>query len=90
VSPSQDLNYRVPNTKQSTINSRIRWVVACMGEARNSYRIFPGKGRCRFRWENHIKLKIEMRMLGTKGYEWLGNEDRSLHTKFCVCDIFLH
>jgi hypothetical protein len=48
-------------------------------------------GSCRFRWENHIKLNIEMRMLGRIRCEWLGNEDRSLHTKkVYMCEIFLH
>jgi hypothetical protein len=52
-----------------------------MGEARNSHRIFLRKERCRFRWENHTNLNIEMRMLGMITYEWLGNKDRSLRTK---------
>lgn len=82
------MNYRVPNTKHSTLNSRIRWVVACVGEAGNSHRIFLHKGRRRFRWENHIKLNIEMRMLGMTRYEWFGNEAEVTIKKSFVCVIF--
>jgi hypothetical protein len=47
--------------------------------------------RHRLRRENNIQLDIVMRMLGVVRYEWLGNEDRNLHTKkVCMCDIFLH
>jgi hypothetical protein len=60
---------------------RIKWAghVVCMGEKRGAYKILVGRsegrqplGRPRRRWEDNIKMDLQVGEGGWTGLSWLG------------------
>jgi hypothetical protein len=70
--------YSSPKIVRVIKSKRIRWAghVARMGEGRGVYRVLVGRsegktplGRCRYRWEDNIKM--ELRVIGIDGANWI-------------------
>jgi hypothetical protein len=71
--------YSSPSIIRIIKSRRMQWTedVACIGEKKNTYRIFMGKpegkrpvGRSRWRWENNTKKYL--RETGWGGTDWIG------------------
>jgi len=70
--------YSAPNIVRVIKSRRMRWAwhVACMGERMGMYRVLVGKpegnrplGRPRRRWENNIKMDLQV--VGCGGMDWI-------------------
>lgn len=85
--------FELQSPKHEALHFKFKDHMGCsmLGRSKKFTQNFLPQGKTQIQVGDHTKLNIELRMLGMKRYEWLGNEDRSLHTKtLCMCDIFLH
>jgi hypothetical protein len=73
--------YSSPNIVRVTTSRRMRWAgpVARTGEERGVYRVLVGKpqgkrplGRPKPRWEDNIRIRIDLQEVGFGGMDWIG------------------